>query len=346
MITKCKAPNLGVRTTATETCRNGDGPLVSPLPAMRAVQAFEAVARCGGVAAAAEELGVSPGAVSQQLRKIEETLNARLFERNGRTLALTSWGRVYYENVRLAFDQLRQAQHALQLARSKQGIVLSALPSLANWLRPLLLQWRAEHAGTSVRLIGTDDEAVLQDEHIDFRLSYGADARRYDRFAELFVDAVVPVCSPAFLRSHPVSSEADILKGPLIDIDWELRHRPQPSWSDWARSVGLPPPAVASELTFSLSSVALDAAADGGGFVLGQIAMIAQDLKSGRLVIPIDRRQSLPEPYFLAWDRDALDRPFGAAFRTFIIAAARRQMDLSLGKLPVAVDATLAAANS
>ena len=64
--------------------------------------------------------------------------------------------------------------------------------------------------------------------------------------------------------------------------------------------------------------------------------MITQDLKSGRLVTPIDRRLSMPDPYFLAWDRDALDRPFGADFRTFIIAAARRQMDLSLGKLPAA----------
>ena len=303
---------------------------------MRAIQAFEAVARCGGVVVAAEELGISPGAVSQQLRKIEENLNVRLFQRNGRALALTSWGRVYYDNVRIAFDQLRWAQHALQLARSKQDIVLSALPSLAIWLQPLLLEWRTAHAGVCVRLIGTDEEAVLQDEQIDFRLSYGADVRKYDRFTELFVDTVVPVCSPEFLRSHAVNSEADILKGPLIDIAWELRHRPPPSWADWARSVGLPPPKIANQSAFSLSAAAIDAAVKGGGFVLGQIAMIVEDVKSGRLVIPIDRRLSMPEPYFLARDRDALDRPFGADFRTFIIAAARRQTDLSLGKLPIA----------
>lgn len=304
---------------------------------MRAIQAFEAVARCGGVAVAAEELGVSPGAVSQQLRKVEAALGIRLFERNGRSLALTSWGRVYYENVRIGFDQLRWAQHTLQLARSKQGIALSALPSLALWLQPLLLEWRAAHAGLCVRLIGTDEEVVLRDERIDFRMSYGTDVRKYDRFAELFVDAVVPVCSPEFLRSHPVSSEAEILKGPLIDIDWELRHRPPPSWADWARSVGLPPPKSASELAFSLSGAAIDAAVDGGGFVLGQISMIAEQVRSGRLVIPIDRRLNMPEPYFLAWDRDALDRPFGADFRSFIIAAARRQTDLSLGTQPIVV---------
>ena len=308
--------------------------IVTSLPAMRAVQAFEAVARCGGVAAAAVELGVSPGAVSQQLRKLEAVLNVRLFERQGRSLALTSWGRLYYEDVQVAFDQLRRAQHALLLARSKQGIVLSAQPALTTWLRPLLLKWRAEHAGTAIRLIGTDEEAILQDERIDFRLSCGSAARKYDRFTELFVDAVVPLCSPDFLRSHPVSSAADVLEGPLIEIEWQQGHLPAPSWADWALSAGLPPARVTSELSFSPSSVGIDAAADGGGFVLGQIAAVTNDLKSGRLVVPIDRRLRMPGPYFLAWDRDALDRPLGATFRDFIISAARQQEELTDGGLP------------
>ncbi len=308
--------------------------IVTSLPAMRAVQAFEAVARCGGVAAAAVELGVSPGAVSQQLRKLEAVLNVRLFERQGRSLALTSWGRLYYEDIQVAFDQLRRAQHALLLARAKQGIVLSAQPALTTWLRPLLLRWRAEHAGTAIRLIGTDEEAILQDERIDFRLSCGSAARKYDRFTELFVDAVVPLCSPDFLRSHPVSSAADVLEGPLIEIEWQQGHLPAPSWADWALSAGLPPARVTSELSFSPSSVGIDAAADGGGFVLGQIAAVTNDLKSGRLVVPIDRRLRMPGPYFLAWDRDALDRPLGATFRDFIISAARQQEELTDGGLP------------
>jgi LysR family glycine cleavage system transcriptional activator len=313
--------------------------IVTSLPAMRAVQAFEAVARCGGVAAAAVELGVSPGAVSQQLRKIEGFLNVRLFERHGRSLVLTSWGRLYYEDVQVAFDQLRRAQHGLLLARSKQGIVLSAQPALTTWLRPLLLKWRAEHVGTAIRLIGTDEEAILQDERIDFRLSCGGAARKYDRFTELFVDAVVPLCSPDFLRSHPVSSAADVLKGPLIEIEWEPRHLPAPSWADWALSAGLPPSRATSELAFSPSSVGIDAAADGGGFVLGQIAAVTNDLRSGRLVVPIDRRLRMPAPYFLAWDRDALDRPLGATFRDFIIGAARQQEELTDGELPVGTEA-------
>ncbi len=202
------------------------------LPPMRAIQAFEAIARCGSVAAAAEELGVSPGAISQQLRKIEADLNVRLFHREGRALKLTSWGRAYYPKVRSAFDQLRRAQYALNLARTRRSIVLSALPSLAIWLRRHLLSWRAVHSGVSVSLLGSDREPVLQEDGIDFRLCYGNDARKYDRFAELFVDAVVPVCSPEFMRQHSLRTEADIVAAQLIDIVWDARHRSPPSWAD------------------------------------------------------------------------------------------------------------------
>jgi LysR family glycine cleavage system transcriptional activator len=303
---------------------------VALIPTMRAVQAFEAVARCGSVTAAAEELCVSPGAISQQIHNIEEALGAGLFERRGRSLTLTSWGRMYYERVRVAFDQLRLAQDTLQLARTKPGIVISALPSLAmRWLRPLIQEWRAAHSNATIRLIGTDEEAALQNDHIDFRLSYGTDARKYDHFAELYVDTVVPVCSPAFLKAHPVESPADILAGPLVDIEWDIRHATAPSWSDWAQSVGEPAPKAAGEMTFSLSAAGLDAAVSDGGFVLAQLSMIGDDLANGRLAIPLDRRLSMPEAYFLAWDRAALDRPFGADFRAFLLAAARRQILLS-----------------
>ncbi len=305
---------------------------MADLPPLRALQAFEAVVRCGGVSAAAEELGVSPGAVSQQVRKIEDVLKVRLFERRGRSIEPTSWGRLYYERVRVAFEQLRSAQDTLQRARTKSGIVLSALPSLAlRWLQPLLHTWRAAHPGAGVRLIGTDEEPALAEEQIDFRLTYGAHVRRYDHFTELFVDRVVPACSPGFLAQHPVSTIGDILRAPLIDIEWDLQHRPPPSWADWARSVGLPMPPAAGELAFSLSSAGIDAAVSGGGFVLAQLSMVALDLASGRLVIPFDRRLKLPEPYFLAWDHAVLDRPFGADFRAFIVSAARRQGPLCEG---------------
>src|SRR5690606_32585969 len=94
------------------------------LPPVRAIQAFEAIARLGSVAAAADELGVSSGAISQQLRKIGTELDAKLFKRAGRSLTLTSWGRLYCEEVRSAYDDLRRAQQRLQAARERKGIAI------------------------------------------------------------------------------------------------------------------------------------------------------------------------------------------------------------------------------
>lgn len=308
--------------------RDKSDAITAELPPMRAIQAFEAIVRCGSVAAAAEELGVSSGAVSQQLRKIERELGARLLEREGRSLTLTSWGRIYYEQVRTAFDELRRGQQRLQIARAKQGVVVSAPPSLASWLQEPLLNFSESHPGTSLRLIGSEREPVLQEEGIDFRVCYGADARRYDRFGDLFRDAVVPACSPEFLREHPVRNEADILACPLIEVVWESRHRQPPSWMDWAWACGLAPPRSTSALAFSLAGAAIEAAQSGGGFVLGQISLIGEHVRRGRLVVPIDRRLNLPESYFLAWERDALDRAIRAEFRNLLVAFGRRQQDL------------------
>ena len=308
---------------------------------MRALQAFEAVARGGSVAEAANELGVTPGAISQQIHILEGALHIRLFERRGRTLELTTWGQVYWDRVRPAFEQLRNAQVALEQARLRSGIVLSALPSLAiRWLRPLLLQWRDNHKGASVHLISTDEETNLTKGGIDFRLSYGAHSCRYSHFVELFTDSVVPVCSPRFLAEHPVRTPSDILNSPLFDIAWDVRHAPPPSWADWARRVGMPPP-MASDLVFSLSSAGIDAAVNGGGFVLGQMAMVGDDLANDRLVVPIDQRLSMPDRYFLAWDPAVLERPSGKEFLQFVIAAARRQAILSLGTEPAVSDSVV-----
>jgi len=192
--------------------------------------------------------------------------------------------------------------------------------------------WREAHPGVSVTLLGTDKEAPLQEDGVDFRLCYGDDARKYDRFAELFIDAVVPVCSPDLLRRHPVRTEADIITAPLIDIAWEARHRSPPTWVEWAWSVGLATRETPSTLAFSQSDAAVEAALCGAGFALGQISTLADHVRQGRLTIPIDRRLTMPEPYLIAWDRDTLDRPLAAAFRDALIAAGRQQSALSSGK--------------
>ncbi|WP_305806603.1 LysR substrate-binding domain-containing protein [Stenotrophomonas sp. YIM B06876] len=138
------------------------------------------------------------------------------------------------------------------------------------------------------------------------------------------------------LASHTVRTPAQLLDLPLIGIDWERVHRPPPNWADWARSAGMDGGgAVDSSLTFSLSSAAIDAALAGRGLVLAPIAMITGDLAERRLVLPFDHRLQLPQPYFLAWDRAALNKPFGREFQQWVMAAGRRQAGLSCGDIPL-----------
>jgi len=296
------------------------------LPSLKSLQAFEAVGRCGGTVAAARELGVSPGAVSQLIHGLEAAVGVPLFERRGRSLELTTWGKTYFERVGVGFGHLRAAHEVLFRARQKSGIVLSSLPSLTiRWLRPLMSEWQSLHPGNAVRLIGEDNDPDFDEDQIDFRICYGQPQRRYHHFTELFVDWVMPVCTPAFLARHPVSGAAELLGCPLIGIEWDVRHRPPPSWADWAASLGLPPPGWPCDLSFSLSSAAIDAALNDAGVVLGQAAMVAEDLRKGKLVTPFDHRLRLPEPYVLAWNPAALNRPLGSEFRAFLIKAARRQ---------------------
>lgn len=306
------------------------------LPPLRALQAFEAVARSGSVMAAALELGVSAGAISQQVRKLEELLDLRLFERRGKGMELSTWGRLYYKELGTAFALLRSAQQSLWRLRTASGLSVSCLSSVASkWLGTLLFDWQTEHAATrpKLRLIGAESEPDLNSGETDFRISYGDQSRLHAHHAELFTDWVVPACAPGLLASHPTQTPSQLLAMPLIAIDWESVHQPPPNWTDWAHSAGMDDSSVTHTLTFSLSGAAIDAALAGRGLVLAPMAMITSDLMQGRLVLPFDHRLQLPQPYFLAWDRAALNKPFGHEFRQWVLAAGRRQEGISSGAI-------------
>lgn len=307
------------------------------LPPLRALQAFEAVARTGSVASAAVELGVSSGAISQQLRKMEDSLDLRLFERSGKGLELNHFGRLYLAELGPAFEQLRRAQEKLWRARTSGGLVLSCLSSVASrWIGPQLFDWQATHPKAKIRLIGAETEPQLNRDAVDFRVTYGLAVRHFEHHVELFRDCVIPVCAPALLQSHAVAVPADLLKLPLIVIEWDTAYGgAAPDWNAWAESIGVSSHSrVLSDLTYSQPSAAIEAAINGRGVVLAQMSFIAEDLVSGRLVAPFDRRLVQPQPYYLAWDRTALQKANGNAFRAWLIAAAKRQSQASIGPLP------------
>jgi len=293
---------------------------------LRAIQAFEVLGRRGSVTAAAEELSVSPGAITQQIHALEKFLNFRLVQRHGRGIKLTTWGTMYLSNVMAAMDLLRKGVQDLERARLSNHLAVSALPSLTGkWLGPLLFEWKRLNPEVNILLEGVDPEPRLEDGEADFRISYGARRRSHQRYTHLFRDFLIPVASPSLLADRrPLGDPRFLLKFPLLWIDWGPEFVSTPTWRDWFPSVGVQVEHVRCDLTFSLSSAAIDAAAEGRGMVLAQNSMVSGALGAGSLIRLSDRHLALPESYFLAWNGTALDKPLCVAFRDWLTGEARR----------------------
>ena len=281
------------------------------LPSLRAIQVFEAVARTGSVTAAAQELHISAGAVSQQIRKLEGILDLPLFERRGKGVAMSRWGQLYLREIKAVFSQLHRASAVLESAREEQGLVISCLSSVASkWLGLQLFEWRATHAQARVRLMSTDAEPDLSRAEADFRISYGSQALKHEHHLQLHTDSVLAACAPSWLNGKPSLTPLELLSLPLIGIEWERDYGAIPGWDAWAQSLNVPVKPPRPTLDYSQAGAAIDAALAGHGVVLAQSAMLKADIDSGRLVVPFEHRLPLPEPYFLAWNPASLYRPF------------------------------------
>ena len=176
---------------------------MADLPPLRALQVFEAVGRCGGMTKAAQELGVSPGAISQQIKNLEDALGLQLIVRKPGGIALTALGASYHQEVSTCIQDFRKAHRAvIDQARGK-GIVISALPLIAaRWLSPTIFDFQQRHPGTTIHIEGNLVEP--DPDSFDFRVTYADRVRPLDRVATLFTDSLVPVCSPKLLSTRPV----------------------------------------------------------------------------------------------------------------------------------------------
>ena len=261
------------------------------LPPLRALHAFEAAARHQSFAAAASELGVTPTAISHQIRQLEEACGVKLFQRRPRPLLLTGAGARLYPSLRDGFDALASAV-ALLAEEDVQAPLRVTSPSAfaSKWLIPQLPKWREENPTIPLEIIGTD--AVL-----DVRAGAADVAIRYARKPppdfvayEVFRDMYVPVCSPSLLKRHgPIERAADLLRCPLIHYDWITRDPEAPTWRQWmavARSIDpdFKPLEKAWDLSFQEELHAIDAVISGQGVAICGDVVVSNELKSGLLV--------------------------------------------------------------
>jgi LysR family glycine cleavage system transcriptional activator len=288
-----------------------------PLTALRA---FEAAARHLSFSAAASELGVTPTAISHQIRELEQACGRALFRRRPRPVALTEAGERLFPVLRCGFDTFAEAVAALRDRPAPRPLRVTTTNAFAHlWLVPRLAAWRRHRPDVSLELIGTDTPLDLDAGAADLAIRYARSPPPGLRSRELLRDRHWPMCSPALVGgAAPLRRPSDLLRHTLIHMGWDPGIADPPTWQRWlaaARLIepGLPQTGCAGEIGFREELHAIEAAAAGQGIALCSDVLAARLLESGALVKAFDL--SLPGfGFFLV---EAQGRPDGEDTEAF-----------------------------
>jgi LysR family transcriptional regulator, glycine cleavage system transcriptional activator len=301
------------------------------LPPLKALKAFEAAARLGSFARAAQELFVTQTAVSHQIKLLEEHLGCLLFERLPNGLTLTSQGHAIYPAISAGFEHFESAMTLLPrvVQPVAQVLIVSALPSFTQeWLMPRLVDFRARWPDVDV-LIQTDYRmADLSGDGADVAIRFGRGGFGDDLRADLLSsETVTPVCSPSLLKRRPGDYERRELGSfTLLNSTVRMVHEPWMSWDLWLEEVGMNVSDVTTGPRFSDPLLILRAAMAGGGMVLGRSMLVQDHLQAGRLVAPFPGwfKPILSSYYVVSTEEKAkLERV--TVFREWLLETARRE---------------------
>jgi LysR family transcriptional regulator, glycine cleavage system transcriptional activator len=243
-----------------------------PLPPLNAVRAFECAARHGSYVGAADELGVSPAAVSQQVRNLEDFLGKQLFRRYNNRIALTDAGQTIYSGASDALQSLSALTEQVVSGRARSRLVISSVPSMAErWIAPKLGHYRQRAPNFRFELRSEEDLVDFIRHEIDLRLSYGLNHYPDMVSIPLVQDEVVPMCSPAYAARNPDAERLGLSAVPdddLIHTNWGPSFVSHPTWQLWLAAERRVPDETRGYRVGS-SSLALDLAVRGVGVALG-----------------------------------------------------------------------------
>ncbi len=262
--------------------------MLRPLPPLNALRAFEATARHLSFTKAADELSVTPAALSHQVRGLEELLGERLFRRMVRSIALTPAGELLYPGLHAAFVQIRQTVDLLTHRASDRVLVVSAPPGFTSkWLAPRLYRFMMANPDIDTRVSASTSLSTFGADGVDVAIR-NAHGPMTGLWSEHLSDVVVtPVASPRLIAEHGgLASPGDLARVPLIHDDMLGKLPGTPTWADWLTMAGVSGVDLTRGLRFSSSDHALEAAGEGAGVLLGQRILACDDLRSGRLVAP------------------------------------------------------------
>lgn len=284
------------------------------LPPLNAVRAFEAAARLGSFKEAAAELSVTHGAVSQQIRLLEEWLGApALFRRSVRRVVLTPAGAALLAEFAPALDRISAAVQQHRERRGDAVVAVLRVNALATfslrWLLPRMSRFRTEHPDIEVRLSTSNDPVDALPESFDVVIRGGPDT--FHGFSSRFLvsERRLPVCSPSLLERLPLHEIADLSRHTLLHVTSMPR-----LWRDWLTEAGHSALEPAAALTFDHFYLTIQAALDGLGVAMGPTALISDDLAAGRLVTPFAAISLPARSYFAYFPAGRSNDPHSAVF--------------------------------
>jgi LysR family glycine cleavage system transcriptional activator len=291
-----------------------------PLPPLNALRAFEAIARHLSFAKAADELHVTPAALSHQIRGLEEQLGLALFNRRTRSIELTDAGRTLYPGLHAGLESVRGAVAQLDRAREGNILVISATPGLvAKWLMPRLWRFLHAHPDIDARIAASMNLADFGGDGVDVAIRLSKGDHPDLSVEKLFDDSVLPVCSPRLVEQGLKGVE-DLARFTLIHYDIPMSMRAPPLWADWLGVAGARNVDATRGLRVNVADHALDAAVAGAGVSLSFKLIASDDVHSGRLVTPFGPELPLAFGYHFVCPKGHETRPRVRAFRDWLFA--------------------------
>lgn len=272
---------------------------------------------------AAQELHVTHGAVSHQVRSLEKALKVSLFIRDGNALQLSPQGSALLPTVTHAFSSIGEAVALLNSPSAEGNLVISGLPSVMTfWLIPRLDRFSKRLPGVRLKLIASKEERTLLAPDVDIWVTYGARSWP-DRKAEVWITPYLfPVCSPALINAKPVRSVEDLRNHTLLHSD-DGRE-----WGLWLEAAGSPELACGSRHIMSDANLATLAAIHGNGLALCDTLTGADLLAGGRLIVPIDLKIPAPDAFYIVYRSGSRRAPLVHAFIEWLLEETRDQARL------------------
>jgi LysR family transcriptional regulator, glycine cleavage system transcriptional activator len=284
------------------------------LPPLHSLQAFEAAARHLNLSAAAEEMHVTKGAISLQVKKLEEAIGLQLFDRAGRKLKLTSTGETYFRSVNAALQIIRDATENV-VASKRPSITVSCTPGFAvQWLVPRLSRLEAVSPDLDIRIRATNAMCDFMRDGIDFAVRHGRGSCDGLTAQKLFNDDLIVVAAPQLRRVSRHSLTVADLKGQILLHD---EHRGD--WQLWLEAAGLSASAAERGPVFEGSNAVIEAALAGRGLALVPLQLVKIELAEKRLMRWWAGTLKSPLAYYLVYPEWVLYKPRAAAFRDWLI---------------------------